>query len=247
MAKLHELLAVESDLENTAKKILQETKRTFKDKAGLFIKQIRETRMYDENEQNPPTETHEMTTTVYDRLDYTLKPFIKYLDAVGQKEKTNQIAKADLTIGGTVIAHDVPATLLLGLETRLKWIRDIFDSIPTLPSGGKWEYDSAEGDHVYYNANPETRIKTAKTFMHKVLYEATEHHPAQIEKWEETKNIGEIIIKTWSGMISSKEKADLIRKVDNIIVAVKKARQRANSTEVEKINIGKAIFDYILK
>ena len=79
----------------------------------------------------------------------------------------------------------VPATLLLGLESRLKMVRDVYAEIPTLPPGGKWVKDTNEGNDIYFNENIETRFKTAKTFVHKVLYEATKEHPAQIEKWEE--------------------------------------------------------------
>ena len=245
MAKLHELLAVEADLENTAKKILKETIKVFKEKGVLFLKIIKETKMFDENVDDPPIEEQEMTTTVKDRLDYTWGHFAKYLDAIGQKEKTNQVAFADLIVGDAVIAKDVPATLLLGLESRLKIMRDLYDEIPTVPSGGRWVPAQDIGENVLYNEIVENRFKTAKTIIHKVLYEATKEHPAQIDKWDENVNVGQISIKTWSGMITPKQKADRIKKIDDLLRATKKARQRANNTEVVKLQIGKAIFDYM--
>ncbi len=245
MGKLHELLAVESDLENNTKKIMKETQKIFKEKGAFFIKQEKETKLFDENAKNPPIEKNEMTTTVNEKLNYTTKSIISYFDAIAQKEKTNQEAMANVEIDGTIIIKNMPATLLLGLESRLKQIRELYNDIPTLPPGGKWVKDTTLGNDVYRNENEEVRFKTAKTFQHKVLYEATKEHPAQIEKWEEVQNTGEIIIKIWSSMLSSKEKSDLLSRLDVLIYEIKKARQRANCTKINKMKIGKTIFDYI--
>lgn len=253
MSKLHELLAVESDLENTAKKILQETKKVFQEKGAFFIKQEKETNLFDESAKNPPVEKLEMTTTVADKLDYTENAVIKYFDAIAQKERTNQDAHADLEVDGKSIAKDVPATLLLGLESRLRLVRDVYETIPTLSPGGKWVKDSTLGDNVYRNENDETRFKTAKTIKSKVLVPPTfpkdgeggQSQPAIIDKWDETENVGEITLRTWSGMLSSKEKSDILSRLDKLIRAVKKARQRANNTDVNSLKIGEAIFDYI--
>ena len=46
-------------------------------------------------------------------------------------------------------------------------------------------------------------------------------------------------------MITPTRKAELIERVDNLLRAVKKARQRANSTEVKDIHIGKVLMGYI--
>ena len=141
------------------------------------------------------------------------------------------------------------------MESRLKLVREIYDNIPTLPPGGKWVPDQVEGDGVYFNENTKIKIKTAKTFEHRVLVpaqfpkegEGGTSLPAQIEKWEEQKPVGEIKEQTWCGMISPAEKSRMLDRFDKLLRAVKKARQRANSVDVVPINIGKTIFDYINK
>ena len=111
--------------------------------------------------------------------------------------------------------------------------------------GIKWELDEQKGKGVFIASNPVEKMRTAKTFVHKVLYEATKEHPAQIEKWEEMKNVGKYTVTHWSGMVTPLEKSVILGRLDTLIRAVKKARQRANCQEVQKLSIGKVLFDFI--
>lgn len=248
MGKLHELLAVEGELEKTYVQILKETINTFLKKANLFIGFHKRLEVFNEKDAEKlmvPDEQQRLEETVHGKLSYMAEHSIRYFDAVLQKECTNQLAKADLFIDDLIIAKDLPATFLLGLEKRLKSLRNVYLSIPTLQPGKKWIQDIDAGDHIYKDAQPNIRYKTAKTFQHKVLYAATEHHPAQVEHWEETENVGKYILTTWCGMISPAEKSMILGRIDKLIQATKKARQRANTTKVEKRTIVKEIFDYI--
>ena len=168
-----------------------------------------------------------------------------YYDALLQKESTNQIAVADLVVDGNIIASGLPATFLLGMESRLKKLRDVYVQIPTLAVGTEWRKDEGKGDGVWVIANPEETMKTQKTTKSEVLYEATEFHPAQIDKWDETKNVGKFTRVVWSGMVTPARKSQLLDRIDNLLRAVKKARQRANSTKVQKVSVGKEIMNFI--
>ena len=255
MPKLHELLAVEGDLEGIYKQILDETITTFTKKANHFIGAEKTCKIFDENRQDetPAPQRQELVTTVSEKLTYTQKHIVRYLDAVLQKESTNQSAVADLVIDGAVLAKALPATFLLGLETKLKNIRKVYVSAPTLPPGIKWEGDSGLGENVFRRTHPEKTFKTAKTFQHKVLVpaqfpkegEGGTSLPAQIEKWEENQNVGEYTTEQWSGMISPSQKSKLLGNLDKLIRAVKKARQRANTAEVNKVSIGKNLCEFI--
>ena len=57
MAKLHELLAVEGDLEGIFKSILDETKHTFSKKPGLFFGFNKKLEMFAEEEPDAPRGT----------------------------------------------------------------------------------------------------------------------------------------------------------------------------------------------
>jgi len=248
MAKLHELLAVEADLEGKYKRVTEETRKTFKDRPNHFIGSVRTYHPFDDDDKvDYPEEYQALATTVSERLEYTAKSVIPYFDALLQKESTNQTAKADLVVDGEVIAEGLPATFLLGMESRLKYLRGIYEQIPTLPVSVEWEKDESRGKNVYRMSHPDEKLKTAKQFKSQVLYEATEHHPAQIEKWDENVAVGKFVKHIWSGAISSAEKAELLGKIDKLITAVKKARQRANTTPVIKVHVGEKIMDFIHK
>jgi hypothetical protein len=134
------------------------------------------------------------------------------------------------------------------METKLKKLRDQYAKIPTLDPSIRWEPDLTENadGNVYRAVNPKKAFKTAKTFMHKILVDPTEHHPAQVEKWEETVNVGVYTTEMRSGAITSARKAEIIDKISKMLRAVKIARQRANDTEVESGKVGDKIFEYIM-
>lgn len=70
MAKLHEVLAVESGLQTTAKKVNEETIRTFGKKDEHFVETTRRVEFFDEadREKLNTTEHKAMVTTVLDKL-----------------------------------------------------------------------------------------------------------------------------------------------------------------------------------
>ena len=247
MGQLHELLAVESDLKGTHDKILGETAKVF-DRADLFTAVSKRLKMVDDNrkhEEEAGKEEKAMTTTIMTRLDYTANFVARYYDALLQKEMTNQVAKADLEVDGKVIANDLPATFLLGLEARLKVLRSIYEKAPTLQSGVHWELDKTMGEDVYRSKFDEITTKTDKQVIPQVLYEATKEHPAQVEKLSKDVVVGEFIRTTWSGMLPPAEKARMLGKIDTLIQAVKRARMKANEEEVRVGGIGVKVFEFI--
>jgi len=247
MGKLHELLAVESDKENIAKTITQDTKVLFQKKNEHFMGAHRELESFTEGENVEGHMQHmQMTTTVADRLEWTNKHLADYFDVVLKKECTNQTARHDLVVNGVVIAKDVPATFLLGLEKKLKGVREFYALAPTLPPGQEWKEDPDRGKNVHMLTHPDKKFRTAKTFKHQVLYDATDKHPAQIEKWEETVNVGVFVTKRWSGMLTSAKKEEYLTRIDEMTQSVKIARQKANQTEVKEEKIGEKIFKYIM-
>jgi len=244
--KLHELLAVEGDLEGTFKRIVEEAIHTLSGKPDHFRAIQKKLEMFDAaKSQENLEERKEMVTTVLDKLDYVAEHSIRYFDAVLQKELTNQNAEADLIVDGVTIATSVPATFLLGMETKLKRVREIYEAAPTLDPGIKWDETPTLGNGVYSASYPDIKLKTAKTFQHKILVAPTDKHPAQIEKWEEQIPVGKYTTTTQSSMLSPAKKSEFIGRVDKLIQACKQARQRANCQTVVGGDIGKKLFDFI--
>jgi hypothetical protein len=250
MGHLHELLAVETEKKATYEKMMSEAFNTFSKKTEHFQGHVKTLKMFSaerENEETSGLETKELVSTVDEKLDYALSFAVAYLDVVVQKEVTNQKAKADLIVDGVVFGKDLPVTFLLGLEDKLKKIRQMYEVIPTLQPGIKWEPTTTERAGVYKASVVEERLKTEQQVRHKVVYDATDKHPAQIEKWTDQVPVGKYATEKWSGMITPAEKSKRMARIDIMIEACKKARMRANNEEIVPVSIGKKLIDYINK
>jgi hypothetical protein len=247
MTKLHEIIAVEGDVESVAKKVIDEGVVTFTKKPDHFNGQQTSLKMFkEEDRQQEVAETKDMVDTVKDKLAYIFDQVAKHYDLYATKGLTNTKACADIVVDGTTLASDVPATVLLGMESQLKQIRALIEAAPTLAPGVPWQPATTRGAGVYETREPDVRMKTVKTVQHKILVAPTDKHPAQIEKWTEDLPVGKYEVHKWSGMLSPAEKSLLLSKTDNLIRSVKKARQRANNTEVVELPLGKRLLDYIL-
>lgn len=249
-SKLHQLLAVEPDLKGVYLKIMAETGTNFKKHQDRYFQYHQRTELFDAADPEEADVHKTMDDTVPAKLDYTADHIIRYLDAVLQKEATNQLAVANIVIEeagvNRIIAEGVPATYLLGLEKLLATIRDtVYTAIPTLQPGVAWEVDSNMPAGVVKKRDPDEKFRTKKIRKNHVVALATDKHKEQVEVYTEDVKVAKILTDTWCSKISSKEKAALLARVERLLGAVKSARQVANSTEVKEIEIGAALFDYI--
>lgn len=242
---LHELLAVEGDLEGIHKRTLDETRITFTKEVALFLGQHRKLEIFVDDGISYPEDHKELDTTVYEKLDTLTAAEKRYFDAMLAKEATNQVAVADLVVDGVVIGKSLPATFLLGMEKRLKHLRSAYEVIPTLQPGIAWVKDETMGPGIYKTEKPSEKLKTETIVEPVVLYEATKEHPAQIKEVSKTNTIGKYVTTSWCGMISPAEKTAILGRIDKLTRAFKKARQRANTTEVINKTVGAEIFAYI--
>jgi len=246
MGKLHEILAVEKDKENVARKLTSESIKTF-GKENLFSGSLRELKMFDDAQAfNNTIEKQELTTTVSENLDYLIKPVSEHWDVVLQKDLTNQVALADIVIDGKTVATGLPATFLLGMEKKLNDFRIMLESIHTLAPGIKWMPDASNAKaDVFISANTEKTFKTAKDMEFRTASPATKEHPAQVVPINVTNNVGEFETTKWSGLLTPVDKAEKIARLDKMLAAVKKARQRANNVDIVKGNVGNTMLQYI--
>lgn len=244
--KLHELLAVLPDTAHAAAAIMSETATTFSKKPDHFKGQARTVTFFSESRAGEnTTESKELVTTVREKLEYAFGIMGRNFDALLQQEEANQRAKADLIVDGQVMAVDVPATFLLGMEKRLKALHDIVMQAPTLEPAIRWEKDPTRGSEVFVSQTT-AAMKTEKILEHKILVPPTDKHPAQIEKWTADVPVARIDTTLYSGMITPLEKSLMLSRLDNLLSAVKQARQRANETEVRDLHLSKTMLSYVL-
>jgi len=245
MTKLHEVLAVEASKEKVASKLVQESVRTL-GKENLFSGQVRRLVMLDTAEEYLNGEERvALTSTVDENLEYLVKPLADYWDVTLQKDSANQKAMADIMLDGKCLAQNLPATFLLGMETKLNNLRKLYEAIPTLAPGITWDVDEQERTGTFKARNDQVSFKTEKDMEFKEASPATKEHPAQIAKMERTRNTGKYTLTKWSGMLTPLDKAERLNRLDQLLNAVKQARQRANSVEVKNASVGADLINFI--
>jgi len=249
MTQLHELLAVETGLAETANRITKEVTKTLSTKQSLFAGMSKHHTIFDDANQHmvQAPENKEVQSTVQEQLDFLANNLISYWDVSLQKEEANQRANADIIIDGTTIATSVPSIVLLSMEKKLTSLLAVYNGIPTLDSATAWEpAPEYAKSHVFRTKFVTERQQSVVTKDFKEVSPATEHHPAQVKQVESTEVIGKYTITDFSGAVPSSEKAAKLARLTKLIAAVKQARQRANNVEVNtELTIGKSLLDYI--
>lgn len=251
MGMLHEVLAVEKTKSETAAHLLAETAGKF-GKEHFFSGHVKALKMLVDSPENLALEAaardeRALPTTVFDTLDYALGLWAEAEDVIFQKNLTNTMAFADIELNGKVVAQHVPVDELMGLEVRLDKIRGVMRLMPTIDAAKNWDKDASRGDHVFVTRDMQSTSKTEKQAQAVVLYEATKEHPAQVKEVSRDVVVGTFEKRDWSGAVTAIQKSDALKRLDDMIAAVKAARMRANKTEVIPGTIGKLIVDMILE
>jgi hypothetical protein len=247
LAKLHELLSVSGNLKTQADKVRTELADTFEKKRHLFGEKVVSFTPNTEGSVTTVESQSDLQSTVPQELEWIQSHLAKALDVQYQISEANMEARADVVLEhGTTLLAMIPATQLLELENRLQEIQALVAKVPTLDPAKSFAPDGARGKGVY-KAREITKPRTKKAVKVLVKYEATKEHPAQTEVYSEDVPVGTILEQEWSGMITPAAKADMLGRCEEVLRAVKRARSRANDTEVDVASkkIGKKILSYI--
>lgn len=245
MAMLHELIAKEGDLKIESRIMLQEAMKTFTARTEHFRGQQKVLTMHDEERQEENQDIREpVNETVDGKLDFLWTTMGPAMDVTASKEYTNSNAKADVIVGDQTIISDAPVTVLLALENYLTKLKDVYLTIPTLAPTLTWEIDDQDGRSVM-KSNEIKTFRTEKVMEPIVLYEATKEHKAQVKESTRDVVIGTIITTNYSGMLSPAQKSRKLARISELLVAVKEARQRANTTTVEQFPVADVIKEFI--
>lgn len=168
--------------------------------------------------------------------------FADIVDIVATNDVGNQQAKADVVVDELVVLKDVPVTHLLYLEKALLDAHTFISGLPVLNPMRQWTWDDGAG---VYKTAPVATTRTAKRKTKFVKAEATDKHPAQVEVFDEDVPVG-----TWettyiSSAIPLSKKKEYLQRIDALRDAIKRAREVANSIEVENVKFGDNIIEYI--
>lgn len=117
--------------------------------------------------------------------------------------------------------------------------------LPVLDAAEQWTQSDAERGMWRTDASGSTRTKKLTRPM--VLYEATKEHPAQVKEVIEDVFAGTWWTTKYSSALHPQKKAEMLKRVDDLIVAVKFARERANEQPVEDSSAGRSLMGWIFR
>lgn len=199
----------------------------------------------DDDGERLPDETKRVQTVVADQLTMLGATLARLFDLVATKDRSNLQALADVTLpNGEVLLRQVPAVTLLFLESQLAAFIGRLKKLPTLDPVESWHHDPATG---VWASEPAQTIRTKKVPRTLVKVEATDRFPAQVDVYPEDVQVGTWRIVKYSGAMSADQVRTLVRRAEDLLEAVKFAREAANAVDVLDLKIGKPIFDYLLE
>lgn len=243
MTKLNQVLAIEKGAGNKAFRRITDAYQKVA-KTALFQGL---SRTYAPLAEDDPDTFPMETTPVQLKADELLREVLRlrgaHWDIVATKDQGNTKAKADVKVGGDVILGDVPVPTLLFLEKQLTDLRTFVAALPTLPISEQWIWDSAQG---IYRTDPTEKTRTKKVPRNHVRSPATDKHPAQVDVYNEDVPVGRWTTVAFSGALEPTRAAALLDRIDDLLQGVQKAREEANSTEVDDVDIADALYDYLL-
>lgn len=252
MPKLHELLAAEKTPTGAWNQLFEDTLKKFKNPAHFFDGHSKSLAMIEDSAGNKAIEDQAreekpVTTTVLDTLEYALDIFGRAEDLQYQKNATNRKAGGTVMWRGIAMFIDLPVDELLGLEARLTKLRQLLDAVPTLDATKHWELAPNIGKHVWALRHPEETTKTEKQVIPITLKEATKEHPAQVQTVTKDAVIGKFTTIKRSGAATALQKAEGLKRIDELLIEIKQARMRANETVAEDGSIARNLVDLILE
>lgn len=239
--KLNQIIAVVAGKKAKATEAITQAYHQIQ-KATLFDGISRTYQPKDEDGDRQPPEAKAIQVKVGDLIRGVRDAMTAFFDVVATQDVANQRAVADVKVGTKTVLAGVPVTHLLFLEKQLKDLETFIGKLPTLDPSEEWTYQAASDQ---WATAPAETVRTKKVPKAFVKYEATKEHPAQVETFHEDVVAGYWKTIKFSGAIPAREKNAMLDRVRELHEAVVKAREEANSLDVQSQSVGKQVFDHI--
>ena len=168
----------------------------------------------------------------------------KLFDITAIKDFNNCGAKADIVIGNEVLVVDCPPPYLIFLEKQLHEYNGIIRDLTELEPEYDWNYNKKTEQ---YETDVVTTHKTKKVQKPLVLVAPTKEHPGQAQVLTVDETIGNWDTIKLSGAITVSRKKQLLANIQELVIAVRCAKERANMHKVEDVKVGEKLFNFLLK
>lgn len=240
--KLNAIIAIEKGVKSRVFSMLSQVYKTLQ-KPELFNGHSRTYRPLADDGEQFPDESKRVQYQVKDLFEQIREGMTEYLNIAAQRDIGNCSAKANVKVGDKTLLEDVPVTYLLMLEKQLNDLKDEIDKAPTLSPDDSWAYDTNIG---CFKGQSSQTAKSKKIAKPMVLYPHTDKHPAQVKEGYEDQLVGNWTVTALSGAMPVDQKREMVKRMNELIKAVKIAREEANEDPApEGVQIGEKIFGYV--
>lgn len=241
MPKLNQILAIEKGVKGEAKKTIDRAYHNLQ-KSALMSGISRTYTPKDDEGDQLPSETTKLQLNANEILRSAIGAMKSLFDITWAKDYTNIRATADIVIGDTVILPAVPVTYLLFLEKSLVDIRTLIANLPILDPTEDWAWDE---NVAAYASSPSGTTRTKKIPRNHVKSPATDKHPAQVDVFYEDVIVGYWKTVKYSGAVPQSAVNEMLNRTDELIKAVKFARESANNVEADTTPVADRILNHI--
>lgn len=241
MAKLNQILAIEKGIKTRVYAEFTELHQATQ-KPVLMNGFHKAYQPRDEDGETYPPESQKVQYHAVDVLDRVGRALTELFDITATKDWANCHARASVVVDGRTLIEDVPATYLLFLEKQLGDLATFIGKMAELDAGSDWSVDPSTG---LFKTEPTATQRTKKVQRPIVLYDATEHHPAQTQLITEDVIAGQWVTVKYSGAIPAPRKKQLLARIEKLSNAVKFAREQANAVEAADKKVAKEVFDFL--
>lgn len=202
----------------------------------------------DDGDSLPP-ESVEVRVRVKDVVTDVQEKVAELFDITATKDWANCQAYGDVTLDAdsdrpVVLLEHVPVSYLLWLEKQLDNLYTFVSKLPTLPTADEWQWDNNKN---CYKTQPTVTVKTKKTVKPVVLYPHTEQHPAQVKEVSDDVPVGDWTTVNFHGGLPVTVVESMKSRVKKLQVAVKFAREQANSIPAPKRKVGEKILSFVFE
>lgn len=243
MPKLNQILAIEKGKKTQLHKEITELHRATQKNQLMtghhktFVPKEEGGETFPDDRQHVQHRADEVIEQVSERL-------AALMDVTATKDWTNCNARADVTVNGDVFLEQVPVTYLLFLEKELADLHTFVSKVIELDPAEQWAQDPNSG---LFRSEAVKTHKTKKVQRAIVLYDATEHHPAQTQMITEDMVIGHWTTIKFSGALPRPAKKRMLDRISLLQEAVKFARVKANSMDATEQHVGKKVLSFIFE
>jgi hypothetical protein len=242
MGLLNQVIAIEKDVKSRYHSRLSELYHILQ-KPTLFNGFNKNYEKLAEEDVDLPPENQKVQYRVGDILREVAKSHTEFMDVTSRKDWTNQEATGTIEIDGVSLMTDIPISYLLFLEKQVTDLRTFFSKLPELAIEEDWGFDD---NASLYRSKDLTTHRNKKKTSFVVVVPPTAEHPAVVKDVVEDVLAGHWKLVKMSGAMPRPEKEALCERTEKLLLAIKKAREAANTQEEEKVPpVGERIFNFL--